>query len=154
MVLVLERLQETLVVGHEYGKLRLKCRNASSNKGQSQRPRNKRRVGLFSFSSRVFPRLCTGHPFFSNNKSLLHWAPTSSPTLLHGVHAKPTLTSKIAAFDLDGTLIATKSGKKFAGSSQDWKWWSPSVIPALKQLIAMGYSLHACPLITPSHLSL
>lgn len=31
---------------------------------------------------------------------------------------------KIAAFDLDDTLVRTKSPMKFARDSNDWKWWS------------------------------
>jgi bifunctional polynucleotide phosphatase/kinase len=43
--------------------------------------------------------------------------------------------AKLAVFDLDGTLIKTKSGKKFPEDSSDWKWWSPDVIPRLGQLV-------------------
>ncbi|KAK4641372.1 DNA kinase/phosphatase Pnk1 [Podospora bellae-mahoneyi] len=41
---------------------------------------------------------------------------------------------KIAAFDLDSTLIATASGKKHAGDSADWTWWHESVPARLRQL--------------------
>ncbi|EEY16847.1 bifunctional polynucleotide phosphatase/kinase [Verticillium alfalfae VaMs.102] len=41
---------------------------------------------------------------------------------------------KVAAFDLDSTLIATSSGKKHASDGNDWKWWHPSVPARLKQL--------------------
>ncbi|KAK6201027.1 polynucleotide kinase 3 phosphatase-domain-containing protein [Scheffersomyces amazonensis] len=51
---------------------------------------------------------------------------------------------KIAAFDLDGTLVQTKSGRSFAISSDDWKWWdSPkaksSVLEKLDQVIKDKY---------------
>ncbi|KAK2594372.1 DNA kinase/phosphatase Pnk1 [Conoideocrella luteorostrata] len=41
---------------------------------------------------------------------------------------------KIAAFDLDSTLITTNSGKKHAGGATDWKWWNPQVPGVLRAL--------------------
>ncbi|SCO78149.1 related to bifunctional polynucleotide phosphatase/kinase [Fusarium oxysporum] len=46
---------------------------------------------------------------------------------------------KIAAFDLDSTLISTASGKKHAGSGTDWKWWDNSVPAKLRELYQDGY---------------
>ncbi|KAI1266201.1 polynucleotide kinase 3 phosphatase-domain-containing protein [Xylariaceae sp. FL1019] len=46
---------------------------------------------------------------------------------------------KIAAFDLDSTLILSASGKKFSTEPQDWKWWSPSVPSKLRTLHNEGY---------------
>ncbi|KAI1506693.1 polynucleotide kinase 3 phosphatase [Biscogniauxia marginata] len=43
---------------------------------------------------------------------------------------------KIAAFDLDSTLIVSASGKKFSNDPGDWKWWDPSVPTRLRQLYA------------------
>lgn len=43
---------------------------------------------------------------------------------------------KIAAFDLDSTLIVTSSGKKFATDGADWKWWDPTVPTRLRKLYA------------------
>ena len=48
---------------------------------------------------------------------------------------------KFAAFDFDDTLIATRSGLKFARGEDDWKWWHASVPSRLKQLHADGYAL-------------
>ncbi|EPQ61999.1 Polynucleotide kinase, partial [Blumeria graminis f. sp. tritici 96224] len=42
---------------------------------------------------------------------------------------------KIAAFDLDSTLITTRSGKKFSSDAQDWKWWHSSIPNTLRKLI-------------------
>lgn len=41
---------------------------------------------------------------------------------------------KIAAFDLDSTLIATSSGKKHSGGATDWKWWDNQVPGRLREL--------------------
>ncbi|KAJ3575145.1 hypothetical protein NPX13_g4132 [Xylaria arbuscula] len=41
---------------------------------------------------------------------------------------------KIAAFDLDSTLIITSSGKKFGNDPADWKWWDPSVPTRLRKM--------------------
>ncbi|KAK0705763.1 polynucleotide kinase 3 phosphatase-domain-containing protein [Apiosordaria backusii] len=45
-----------------------------------------------------------------------------------------TKRRKIAAFDLDSTLIATSSGKKHADDPADWKWWHNSVPARVRQL--------------------
>lgn len=41
----------------------------------------------------------------------------------------------VAAFDLDNTLIKTKSGAKFPRSPNDWTWAKPMVQSKLKQLL-------------------
>jgi bifunctional polynucleotide phosphatase/kinase len=48
------------------------------------------------------------------------------------------LPIKIAAFDLDDTLISA-TGAKFARSANAWKWWHPSVPGRLRQLHDDGY---------------
>jgi bifunctional polynucleotide phosphatase/kinase len=51
------------------------------------------------------------------------------------------LNKKIAAFDLDGTLVVPKSGKKFAEDESDWTWIYNNVPEKLKQLNDEGYSI-------------
>ncbi len=47
---------------------------------------------------------------------------------------------KIAAFDLDDTLITSKeSGKTWTRSATSWKWWDSSVPGKLKALHDKGY---------------
>ncbi|KAI8945989.1 DNA kinase/phosphatase Pnk1 [Xylaria longipes] len=63
------------------------------------------------------------------------------PTLLVGRFEpeggeKETKRRKIAAFDLDSTLIVTSSGKKFGNDPADWKWWDPTVPTRLRKLYA------------------
>lgn len=53
--------------------------------------------------------------------------------------AKNTKRNKIAAFDLDSTLISTASGKTHAGDATDWKWWDSQVPGRLRQLYEDGY---------------
>lgn len=45
---------------------------------------------------------------------------------------------KIAAFDLDDTVISP-TGAKFARSAQSWRWWNPSVPGRLRSLYDDGY---------------
>ncbi|KAF5865613.1 hypothetical protein ETB97_003031 [Aspergillus alliaceus] len=54
-------------------------------------------------------------------------------------HQQTTQTPKVAAFDLDSTLVSTASGNTFPRNSSDWKWWHDTVPARLKQLSADGY---------------
>ncbi|OBT46568.1 hypothetical protein VE00_01861 [Pseudogymnoascus sp. WSF 3629] len=42
--------------------------------------------------------------------------------------------TRIAAFDLDWTLVKSVSGNKFVYDAGDWKWWHPNVPVLLKRL--------------------
>lgn len=56
---------------------------------------------------------------------------TNLPKKLNSNYANPV---KIAAFDLDGTLVDTTSGLKFARNPSDWKWFNAKVPSVLKDL--------------------
>ncbi|KAF8320038.1 PNK3P-domain-containing protein [Clavulina sp. PMI_390] len=85
------------------------------------------------------------HPFFSggasSSKSLLNWLPDLGGTCLHGVHNDPTPTSKAALFDLDGTLIRPKDGRKYPKGADDWEWWNSRVKRTLTQAAEDGFSI-------------
>jgi bifunctional polynucleotide phosphatase/kinase len=49
--------------------------------------------------------------------------------------------NKIAAFDLDYTLIKTKSGKKFPKNKNDWILWNNRVLEKLKELVSNGFQI-------------
>ena len=49
--------------------------------------------------------------------------------------------NKIAAFDLDYTLIKTKSGKTFPVNKNDWILWNNKVLDKLNELISNGFQI-------------
>jgi bifunctional polynucleotide phosphatase/kinase len=52
-------------------------------------------------------------------------------SLLHGVNADPPARQRVAAFDLDGTIIVGKTKVKDA---LWWEWWRKGVPQKLKEL--------------------
>lgn len=69
---------------------------------------------------------------------------TLEPTLLRLSHKQPSFLKcpkSIAMFDLDGTLVKTRSGKIYPKNSADWEWWDPSVVKTLISLCDDGHAL-------------
>ena len=67
--------------------------------------------------------------------------PLSSKETLKVINPLSAYSKKIAAFDLDDTLINTKSGKKLAKEMTDWKLMNDKVKPKLQELVKNGYSI-------------
>ncbi|RUP45966.1 polynucleotide kinase 3 phosphatase-domain-containing protein [Jimgerdemannia flammicorona] len=86
------------------------------------------------------------HPFFSKSAvstqsaSQVSWIEKSEGFLICQFNS-PAGKSKIAAFDLDGTIVTTKSGNVHAKDLHDWKWWTTSVPKKLKELDETGYKI-------------
>lgn len=55
--------------------------------------------------------------------------------------AVPSRPLKVAAFDLDSTLVVPRSGKRFSGARNDWKWWDEAVPARLREAREQGYAL-------------
>jgi DNA 3'-phosphatase len=53
----------------------------------------------------------------------------------------PIMNKKIAAFDLDGTLIETKSGEVYEKDSEDWKWKYYDIYSTFVHLIKKKYTI-------------
>lgn len=67
---------------------------------------------------------------------------TPHPTLIQIRYMVPEVRGKLAMFDMDGTLIQTKSGKTFPINSKDWQWRFPVVPDKLRSLYADGWSIY------------
>ncbi|KAI8073525.1 polynucleotide kinase 3 phosphatase-domain-containing protein [Gilbertella persicaria] len=82
------------------------------------------------------------HPFFDmNSRKAIQWLNVFESVLIAKSKAAAIASPKIAAFDLDGTLIATKKGNVFAKDQYDWRWWDPTVKKRLEQLHQEGYNI-------------
>lgn len=74
------------------------------------------------------------------NGSLYYWDARGEDN--EGVDTATTASIKLAAFDMDGTLIVTKSGKRFAQDANDWRFFHPTNVGAkLQQLARRGFTL-------------
>ncbi|KXN90445.1 Bifunctional polynucleotide phosphatase/kinase [Leucoagaricus sp. SymC.cos] len=89
------------------------------------------------------------HPFFTKNAggtggkigSFL-WLDLlgKNKTCLHGKNSEPKCYPKVAAFDLDGTIIKSK-GRSSSTGSNDWEWWHSTVPVKLQEVAQQGYTI-------------
>lgn len=70
-----------------------------------------------------------------------HWSHPKSGSVLVYTAAGVRGSSKIAAYDMDGTLILTKSGRVFPKDMYDWQLAFPEVKSKLSQLSRDGYKI-------------
>ncbi|KAF6217243.1 hypothetical protein GE061_001597 [Apolygus lucorum] len=76
--------------------------------------------------------------WIETKKSLLLCKYGEVDQLIQNTRSKNNLF-QIAAFDLDGTIIKTKSGKVHPKGPTDWMIWNDKVPPSLKKLYSDGY---------------
>ena len=69
------------------------------------------------------------------------WREVAGGKLFVRIDKNGSDSSKVAAFDIDGTLITTKSGRVFPLDEHDWKIIYSEVPGKLKQLVEDGYKL-------------
>ncbi|KAF7302998.1 hypothetical protein MKEN_01262700 [Mycena kentingensis (nom. inval.)] len=84
------------------------------------------------------------HPFFAKpapgsdaDSGPLRWLKPLgvAKSCLHAVHLEPKPSTKVAAFDIDGTIIASSF------SMVEWKWWNACVPKKLAAAAQAGYAV-------------
>lgn len=110
----------------------------------------------------IFEKRRAGEEAADEEKKPFKWlTPLLGPTrsCLHGVHLAPTSSARVAAFDLDGTVIKSsyievgsrRAGgggkqqrrvvKKKQANGLEWEWWRTVVPQKLKEAHDSGYAL-------------
>ncbi|KAK7793051.1 hypothetical protein R5R35_004477 [Gryllus longicercus] len=74
-------------------------------------------------------------------EKLIGWKNVDGGKLLIYTSSDCEAKAKVAAFDLDGTLISTKSGKVFPVNTDDWKIAYPVIPNKLKKLTESEYKI-------------
>lgn len=84
------------------------------------------------------------HPFFGKPQeqeqdTTFQWLKPlgTAGTCLHGINLQPKARTKVAAFDLDDTVI--KSDFKAASEKPTFEWWRPFIPDKLCELHLSGY---------------
>ncbi|KAG2149258.1 polynucleotide kinase 3 phosphatase-domain-containing protein [Suillus clintonianus] len=95
-------------------------------------------------------KLAKIHPFFSKPSASSSTAPSfqwlkpalgPKRTCLHGINLIPQSTPKVAAFDLDGTVIKSNHKNRSREAALHWEWWRACVPVKLEELHQEGYSI-------------
>ncbi|KAI5477406.1 hypothetical protein MNV49_006397 [Pseudohyphozyma bogoriensis] len=81
----------------------------------------------------------------SSTSTMNFTLPKTSPpqACLFGAYLSSSVvhSTKLAAYDLDGTLIRTKSGDDFPKDAKDWVWWNDKVKDVVRSYHDKGYSI-------------
>ncbi|KAF8623947.1 hypothetical protein AX15_006112 [Amanita polypyramis BW_CC] len=90
-----------------------------------------------SKASKIHP-FFNQQPHFSVTEGTFKWLEPLGETrsCLHGINLQPTDAAKVAAFDLDGTLINSNNA-----ATTEWRWWRPNVPAKLKEVHEAGYAI-------------
>jgi bifunctional polynucleotide phosphatase/kinase len=102
----------------------------------------------------IFEKRRAGDEAAEDKKPFRWLTPSLGPTrsCLHGVHLAPTASERVAAFDLDGTIIKSNyiqvgraGGKQRVMKRQanrlEWEWWRAVVPQKLKEVHDSGCAL-------------
>ncbi|CDH59919.1 bifunctional polynucleotide phosphatase kinase-like [Lichtheimia corymbifera JMRC:FSU:9682] len=81
------------------------------------------------------------HPFFSQQRNPITWVQELPSVIIARTDTSEFRSSRIAAFDLDGTLIKTKSGRVHSKDSGDWQWWHKDIPTTMQKLQDDGYGI-------------
>ncbi|KAI8605536.1 polynucleotide kinase 3 phosphatase-domain-containing protein [Dissophora ornata] len=73
-----------------------------------------------------------------NVPASIDWS-THGTSFIVGEAFSPRAGSKVAAFDLDQTLIKVNGKHKWPKNADDWVWWAPGVPAHLKEVADDGY---------------
>ncbi|CAB1100226.1 unnamed protein product [Ectocarpus sp. CCAP 1310/34] len=69
------------------------------------------------------------------------WEELMEGSVLRWVPDRSRVSTHIVAFDMDGTLIKTKSGKRFGDAADDWQLWNGKIPTVLRKWHDRGYKV-------------
>ncbi|CAM9319329.1 unnamed protein product [Ectocarpus sp. 12 AP-2014] len=69
------------------------------------------------------------------------WEELMEGSVLRWVPDRRRVSTHIVAFDMDGTLIKTKSGKRFGDAADDWQLWNGKIPTVLRKWHDRGYKV-------------
>ncbi len=86
------------------------------------------------------------HPFFTKplekapTQGAFQWLQPLGPkrSCLYGINLEPKASSKVAALDLDGTIIKSHIKGKSVDGKPEWEWWRSFVPEKLRVLSEEG----------------
>ncbi|KAH8833480.1 polynucleotide kinase 3 phosphatase-domain-containing protein [Flagelloscypha sp. PMI_526] len=80
------------------------------------------------------------HPFFTKSPSTFKWLPKIDNSCWTGVNSDFEYRTKVAIFDIDGTLLKSPAGGHPVAPHL-WEWWNEAVPAKLKELYSLGFAI-------------